>query len=92
MGIAQIALDPPPCQTGKPGKKCPKPSWQALTPPGKRGKKAPQTILASLCTPPFTGNAYMEITHLKKGNNTFQKREITHFKKGASLTCTMGVG
>ena len=35
MGIAQIALDPPSplCQTGKCGKKCSKPSWQALTPP-----------------------------------------------------------
>ena len=34
MGIAQIALDPHLlCQTGKHGKKCPKPSWQALTPP-----------------------------------------------------------
>ena len=33
MGIAQIALDPPTlCETGKPGKKRPKPSWQALTP------------------------------------------------------------
>ena len=32
MGIAQIALDPSPlCQTGKRGKNCPKPSWQALT-------------------------------------------------------------
>ena len=53
MGIAQIALDPPPlCQTGKCGKKCPKPSWQALTPPSKVGKNVPQAILASLYTPP----------------------------------------
>ena len=31
---AQIALDPPAplCQTGKCGKKCLKPSWQAFTP------------------------------------------------------------
>ena len=44
IGIAQIALDHPPlCQTVKFGKKkCPKPSWQPLTPPGKRGKKVPQ--------------------------------------------------
>ena len=32
-------------------KKCPKPSWQALTPLDKRGKKVPQIILASLYTP-----------------------------------------
>ena len=32
VGIAQVALDPSPlCQTGKRGKNCPKPSWQALT-------------------------------------------------------------
>ena len=35
MGIAKIALDPPPlCQTGKHGeKKCPKSSWQAFNSP-----------------------------------------------------------
>ena len=51
MGIAQIALDPPLCQTGK------------------RGKKVPQTILASLNTPPplLTGNAHMETTRFKRG-------------------------
>ena len=37
MGIAQIDLDPPLCQTGKHGKKCPKPSWQAFTPPPHMG-------------------------------------------------------
>ena len=48
-------------------KKCPKPSWQALTPPGKRGKKVPQTIQASLFNNPLplTGNAL--------GNNTIPK-------------------
>ena len=56
------------CQTGKHGQKCPKPSWQALTPPGNVAKKGPQTILASLYTlPPLTGNAHMETTHFKKG-------------------------
>ena len=30
----------PLCQTGKRGKKCPKPPWQALTPPGNMGKKS----------------------------------------------------
>ena len=34
---------------------------------GKRGKKVPQTILASLYTPPLSYNAYMETTHFKKG-------------------------
>ena len=41
MGIDQIALDHPLCQTGKREKKCPKPSRQAL---GNVGKKMPQTI------------------------------------------------
>ena len=70
MGIAQIALDPHPlCQTGKRGKKCSKPSWKALTPLGKCGKKGLQTILVSLYTPPppITGNTHMETTHCKKG-------------------------
>ena len=57
---------PPPLvsnrQTWK--KKSPKPSWQALTPLGKRGKKVPQNILASLYTP-FT--VHMETRHFKKG-------------------------
>ena len=54
VGIAQIALDPPspPVKRANVEKKCPKPSWQALTPLGKRGKKVPQTILTSLYTPP----------------------------------------
>ena len=41
MGTAQRALDPPPfCQMSKLGtKSAPKPSWQALSPPGKRGEK-----------------------------------------------------
>ena len=30
-------------------------------------KKVPQTILASLYTPPLAENAHMETTHLKKG-------------------------
>ena len=52
MGSAQMALDRRPlCQTGKRGKNCPKPSWQALTPPGNMGQKVPQTILASLFYP-----------------------------------------
>ena len=52
MGIAQIALDPrPSVKQANVEKKCPKPSWHALTPPGKRGKKVPQTILLSPYTP-----------------------------------------
>ena len=43
-GIAKIALDSPTlCQTGKHGIKCFKPSWQVLTPPGKRGQKSGST-------------------------------------------------
>ena len=54
MAIAQIAQDLPLCQTDKRGKKCSKPSWQALTPPGKfMQKKMLQTILASLYTSPI---------------------------------------
>ena len=66
MGIAQIALDPlpPTIKQANVEKKCLKPSWQALTPLGKRGKKVPQTILASLYTSPLRA-IY--------GNNTFQK-------------------
>ena len=45
-------------------KKYSKPSWQALTPPGKRGKKVGLTILASLYTHTLSGYAH--------GNNTFQ--------------------
>ena len=52
MGIAQIALEPPPlCQTGKHGKK------SAPNHPGK-----------PLQPPSLTGNAHhMETTHFKKG-------------------------
>ena len=32
MGIAQIALDPPPVKWANVGKKCPKPSWQDFAP------------------------------------------------------------
>ena len=38
------------------GKMCPKPSWKALTPPGKR-----------LQPPPFGQCPYMEATHFKRG-------------------------
>ena len=35
---------------------------------GERGKKVPQTILASLYTPSaLTGNAHIKPTHFKKG-------------------------
>ena len=35
VGLTQITLDTPPlCQMGEQEKKCPKPSWQALTPRG----------------------------------------------------------
>ena len=55
MGIAQIALDPPP--SVKHGKKVPQTILASPNTPGKRGKKVPQTILASLYTP-LTGNAH----------------------------------
>jgi len=35
MAIAQIAQDPPSVKRTNVEKKCSKPSWQALTPPGK---------------------------------------------------------
>ena len=63
MGIAQIALDPPPLwHMGKHGKKVPQTILTIPYTPGQSGKKVPQTILASL-----TGNAHMETTHFKKG-------------------------
>ena len=51
--IWALPRPPPLCQTGKRGKKCSKPSWQAFTPP----------------PPLFglSGNARMETTHFKKG-------------------------
>ena len=53
MGIAQIALDPPlSVKQANMELKCPKPSWQVLTPPGNVRKKVAQTILASLYTLP----------------------------------------
>ena len=60
-------LSPPPCQTGKHGKKCPKPSWQALTPPGKCvGKMCPKPSWQAFePRPPYGQCPY--------GNNTFQK-------------------
>ena len=52
MGIAQIALTPPPlCQTGKHGKKVPQTVLGSPYIPGQREKKVPQIILASLYTP-----------------------------------------
>ena len=86
---------PSPLWNGQTRKKCPKPSWQALTPPGQRGKKVPKTILASLyipCSPPLlTGNAHMETTHFKKGlplpnqelhNLTFSCQAALHLSQG----------
>ena len=57
MGIAQIALAPRP-QTILASPDTPEQMWE----------KVPQTILASLYTPPpLTGNAHMETIHFKKG-------------------------
>ena len=70
MGIAQIALDPPPFSVKRANmeKKCSKPSWQALTPPGNVGKKCPKLSWQALIRPPpLMGNAHMEATHYKKG-------------------------
>ena len=70
----------------KRGKECPNPSWQALTPPGTRGKKVPQTILASPYTPgkrrkkraPNHPGKPLHPTpqcgQCPYGNNTFKKR------------------
>ena len=70
MGIAKKALDPnPPLSNGQTWKKkCPKPSWQALTPPGNVGKKCPKpklSLQAFSPLPPYGQCPY--------GNNTFQK-------------------
>ena len=84
MGIAQIALDPPlSVKQANMELKCPKPSWQVLTPPGNVGKSAPNhpgKPLHPQATweksdpnhpgnhpPPLTGNAHLETTHFKKG-------------------------
>ena len=64
MGIAQIALDPPP--SVKHGKKVPQTILASPCIPRQRGKKVPQKILQSF-TPPPSGNAHMEATHFKKG-------------------------
>ena len=45
IGISQIALESPPLSNRRTWKKkCPKPLWQALTPPGNVGKKCPKLI------------------------------------------------
>ena len=50
-------------------KKCPKPSWQALTPPGERGNKSAPNHPGKPLHPPtlLTGNTHMKTTHFKKG-------------------------
>ena len=62
-----LSPPPPPCQTGKCGKKV---SQTILASPytlRQRGEKVPQTILASFYTLPLMGNAHMKSTHFKKG-------------------------
>ena len=72
LDIAQIAIDPPLplCQTVNREKSAPNHPGKPLH-PGQRGKKVPQTILASLYTHPLRTSQY--------GNNTLQK--------AASLIC-----
>ena len=54
MGIAQIALAPrPSVKQANVEKKCPKPSWQVLTPPGKVAKKGPNHPGKPLHPPPL---------------------------------------
>ena len=64
MGIAQIALDPPPPSVKRANveEKVLQTIWQALTPLGKRGKKVLQTWQA-IMLPQIPIN----------GNNVFQK-------------------
>ena len=63
MGIAQIALNPlPPIKQAKVEKKCPKPSWQALPPPGKRGEKSAPNHPGK----PLHPSAHMETFHISK--------------------------
>ena len=64
MGTAQIALDPPLCQTGK------------------RGKKGPQTILASLYTPPPLREMPIWKQHISKRD--FLKTEQSQCQRGSS--------
>ena len=71
-GHCPNSLRPPPppplCQMGKCGKKCPKPSWQALSPPGNVRKKCPKPSWPAFTHPhpPYGQCPY--------GNNTFSKR------------------
>ena len=51
MGIAQIALDPPPLSTDKCGNKVPQPILASPYTPRQTWEKVPQTILASPYTP-----------------------------------------
>ena len=76
MGIAQVALDPSPlCQTGKRGKNCPIPSWQAHTTLQATWEKSTENHPGKpLQPPPFMAMPKPE--------------EATHFKsrgKGAHL-------
>ena len=65
-GYCQNSFGPPtPLWNRQTWKKCPKPSWQALTPPGNIGKSAPNHLGKPLHPSPYR--------HYPYGNNTFQK-------------------
>ena len=89
MGIAQIALDPPTLgQTGKRGKKCPKPSWQALTPPHKIGKKKSskpswQALNVGMWERSAPNHPRRPLHPPLPDNAHMEKK--THFKKGLPL-------
>ena len=72
MGIAKIALDPPPPSVKRANmEKVPQTILASPYTPRQRGKKVSQTIQTSLYPPPpplaLTCNATMETTHFKKG-------------------------
>ena len=52
-GHCPNSFRPPPCvKRAKIEKKCPKPSWQALTPPDNMGKKCPKPTWQAFTNPP----------------------------------------
>ena len=88
---------PPSLKRANVEKKCPKLSWQALTPPGNAGKKVSQTSWQAFTPPPYGQWPY--------GNDTFQKgasllviynqsvtwtalRQLAMFSTTSSSTCT----
>ena len=83
-GHCQNCCRPPPCQTGKRGKKCPKPSWQALSHPGNVGKQDPVSTMKK--TGWTIHSSFLVLCGLEKG---FTLDPIT---RGQSTTLFVCVG